>query len=116
MEDLTKLSPPKPVDVPKIGDAMIRPDVIVNLELYAEGGRLGSTPANYLGCIFVYEGENFECRLLLEDVGPLVPGGRAKVPVKFLSPELIKNRLHVGDQFRLREAKMIGEGTIESIP
>ena len=41
--------------------AMIRPDVIVSLELYSEGGRQEATPLDHLGCIFEYEGENFEC-------------------------------------------------------
>ncbi len=91
------------------------PDVIVDLDLYPEGGRRGSTPSNYLGCIFEYKGENFECRLLLHDVGPLVPGAHARVPVKFLRPELLKGQLHVGDRFRLREATVIGEGIIERI-
>lgn len=94
---------------------MIRPDVIVNLRLYSEGGRQSATPSDYLGCIFEYEGENFECRLLLEDVGPLLPGGQALVPIKFLRPDLIKERLRVGNHFRLREARIIAEGVIESI-
>ena len=93
---------------------VIRPDVVANLELYSEGGRREATPSNYLGCIFEYQGENFECRLLLEDVGPLVPGGHAKVPIAFLRPELVKPRLRVGHRFKLREASVIGEGTIES--
>jgi hypothetical protein len=96
--------------------AMIRPDVIVSLELYSEGGRQEATPLDHLGCIFEYEGENFECRLLLEDVGPLLPGAQAKVPIKFLRPDLIKERLRVGSHFRLRESKNIGEGVIDSIP
>lgn len=98
-----------------IGEAMIKPDVIVDLNLYPEGGRKSSTPPDHLGCILEYENENFECRLLLGETGPLAPGAQARVPLKFLKPDLIKGRLHVGDRFRLREAKYIGEGVFEEI-
>ena len=95
----------------------MKPDLVASLQLYSEsdGGRKGATPLDHLGCIFEYEGEDFECRLLLEDVGPIAPGGRATIPIKFLRPELIKQRLQVGSRFRLREARTIGEGTVESI-
>jgi len=95
----------------------MEPDLRGSLQFYSEsaGGRKIATPSDYLGCIFEYEGENFECRLLLKDVGPIAPGGRATVPIKFLRPELVKQRLHVGNRFRLREARTIGEGTVESI-
>jgi hypothetical protein len=94
---------------------MTNPDAIVDLNLYSEGGRTSPTPAGHLGCILEYKNENFECRLLLGEVGPLAPGDKARVPLKFLRPDLIKGRLHVGDRFRLREAKYIGEGVIEQI-
>jgi hypothetical protein len=93
---------------------VLTPDVIANLRflLVSEGGRSTATPSDHLGCIFEYEGESFECRLLLEDTGPISPGGRATVPIKFLRPELIKQRLHPGSRFNLREDRMIAEGTI----
>jgi len=96
---------------------MIQPDVIAKIQFYSEaqGGRKTATPSNYLGCIFVFEGNNFECRLLLQDIGPIPPGGEATVPIKFLWPET-KKKLQVGSRFNLREIKIIGEGIIESIP
>jgi len=98
-----------------IGETMIKPDVIVKLKLYPEGGRKNPTPPDHLSCILEYEKENFECRLLLEEVGSLSPGALTRVPLKFLRPDLIKERLHIGDRFRLREAKYIGEGIFEQI-
>ena len=73
---------------------MIAPDIIARLTLYPaeQGGRKSATPSNYLACIFEFEGEYFECRLFLDDVGPLLPGAQATVPIKFLSPELVKER------------------------
>lgn len=95
----------------------IRPDVTTHLRLLSasEGGRRSATPSNHLGCIFEYGDENFECRLLLSDIGPISPGGQAMVPIKFLRPELIKQRLSIGSRFKLREVGIIGEGIVESI-
>jgi hypothetical protein len=63
----------------------------------------------------VYEGENFECRLMLAGVGPVAPGQRATVGIKFLRPEMIKPRLQPGSSFTLRELKTIGEGSVERV-
>ena len=96
---------------------IIKPDVIADLRFFSEseGGRQSTTPPDYLGCIFEYEQEKFECRLLLEDVGPVAPGGQVSVPIKFLKPDLVKQRLHVGSSFRLRELRPIAEGIVEKI-
>jgi translation elongation factor EF-Tu-like GTPase len=93
------------------------PDVIANIRLFSkgEGGREGPTRSDNFGCLFEYNGENFDCRLLLDRVGPIAPGQHATVEVKFLRPELIKPRLQVGSRFSLREGKTIGEGVVESI-
>jgi hypothetical protein len=95
---------------------MVKPDIVAKIHFYseAEGGRNSPTPLDHLGCIFVYGGDNFECRLLLQDIGPIAPGGQAMVPIKFLWPET-KKRLHVGSRFNLREARIIAEGIVESI-
>ncbi|MCK4997903.1 MAG: hypothetical protein KAS23_00155 [Anaerohalosphaera sp.] len=37
------------------------------------------------------------------------------VPVKFLSPDLIKPRLKVGDKFKLWEGKFIADGEVLNI-
>lgn len=94
------------------------PDLIATVKLYptGDGGRQGPTPSNFLGCIFEFEGGLFECRLLLTDIGSLAPGQQARVPIKLLSPDLLRGKLHRGDTFRLRESRPIGEGTIEDGP
>jgi len=96
---------------------MTAPDVIAKLTLYPveQGGRKSATPSDYLGCIFEFEGEYFDCRLLLGDFGPLLPGTRATVPIKFLSPELVRERLQNGSRFILREVEPIGEGVVQEI-
>ena len=95
----------------------VEPDAIAKIRFYStsEGGRHGPTPENYLGCIFEYQNENFECRLLLSDVGSIVPGAEVTVPIKFLYSGLIRPRLRVGDKFSLRELHRIGEGEITSV-
>jgi hypothetical protein len=95
----------------------LQPDIAVDLRLFAqsEGGRATATRPDQHGCVFVYEGENFECRVLLSEVGPVAPGQQVTVGIKFLRPELIKPRLRPGSRFTLRELKAIGEGTVERI-
>jgi hypothetical protein len=65
--------------------------------------------------MFVFASENYECRLLLDDVGSVDPGEQATIPIKFLRPDLIKPQLQIGDQFKLRESRVIAEGSIEDI-
>jgi len=62
-----------------------------------------------------FGGEYFDCRVLLIESGPVAPGERVTAPIKFLRPELIKSRLKVGDRFRLREARVIAEGTVDVV-
>lgn len=94
-----------------------QPDIIATVRLYVTdaGGRKGHTPPEVFGCLFTFEGEKFDCRLLLQEVGPLAPGASTKVPVAFLYPELIKPRLKVGSRFTLWEMKAIGDGIVEEI-
>lgn len=96
---------------------VIKPDIRATVRLYSthEGGRKLPTPSDHLACLFVYENRNFDCRLLLQDLGPLSPGQEAEVPIKFLSPELIKPRLEVGSRFQLRELQVIGSGAVREI-
>lgn len=95
----------------------MQPDITARIELYptTAGGRRGKTPPDHLGCIFVFEGQNFECRLLLQETGALKPGAKALVPIRFLSPGSIKTRLKIGDRFELRENRPIGSGLVESV-
>ena len=93
------------------------PDAIVELELLSRsaGGRSGPTPSTFLGCPFGIEGEYFDCRLDFSDTGPLSPGGKARVPVVFLSPSLVIPRLRPGTAFTLWEGKIIGQGLVVEI-
>jgi hypothetical protein len=91
-----------------------RPDVMATVRLLSteEGGRSSATPPEVFKCVFEFEGEGFDCALLLSEVGPLAPGDETTVPVAFLFPEYVKGRLQRGSRFRLWEGKHIAEGEI----
>jgi hypothetical protein len=93
-------------------------DVVAELKFITtnEGGRTGATPSNFLNCIFVFRENNYDCRLLLEDIGHILPGDFIKqVPIVFFHPELIKENLKVNDIFSLRELNIIANGKILAI-
>ena len=92
-------------------------DVVVDVEFLSkeEGGRSGPTPATFLGCPFGIDGEYFDCRLLLWEIGALSPGARARIPVAFLSPALVVPKLQAGKPFTLWEGKTIGRGTVVEV-
>jgi hypothetical protein len=94
-----------------------KPDIIATVQLYSTdaGGRSGPTPSDIYGCPLEFEGEKFDCRLLLRDVGALLPGTSGRVPVAFLYPESIKPRLKVGSRFTLWELRTIAEGVVEEV-
>ena len=79
------------------------------------GGRKGPTPPETFGCPLEFEGEMFDCRLLLNEIGSLAPGATVKLPIAFLYPELVKPRLNVGSRFTLWETKTIAAGVVEQI-
>lgn len=91
-----------------------QPDVIVTLRLLStkEGGRASATPSEVFRCMFEFEGEAFDCALLLNELGSLAPGREATVPVAFIFPEYVKDRLQPGSPFRLWEGKYIAEGKV----
>ncbi len=91
--------------------------IVARLRFYSsdEGGRKVPTPADRFGCIFSFEGENFDCFLLVQETGPLKPGNTAQVPIIFLHPELIRDQLSVGSHFTLRELHPIADGRVERI-
>ena len=93
-------------------------DATLNIEFLRsdEGGRVGPTPERFFNCIFTVDDNNFDCRLLLVDRGPIKPGEKTVVPVKFLSIDLVKGHLSEGKSFSLREDKIIATGTIKSVP
>lgn len=94
-----------------------KPDFLAEFALLSseEGGRHGPTPSEWFGCPLGFEGEYFDVRFDLENVGSVKPGGTAVAPGKFLSPQLIKHRLVVGSQFTLWEGRIIGTGKVLDI-
>lgn len=95
----------------------LTPDIIATVYFYpsTEGGRQGSTPPDELSCVFDLEGECFDCRLLLGEIGSLSPGQEASVGIKFLYWDLAKPKLKPGLRFHLREGKVVAEGAIEKL-
>src|SRR5262249_8450661 len=96
-----------------------RPDVIASVHLFAKDevgpgdrARQTPTPENRFGCPLEYQGEMFDCWLLLDESGPIAPGGTVTVAIVFLNPSLIKPRLRVSNRFRLWEMGYIGEGEV----
>jgi len=81
----------------------------------AEGGRRTVLTAEQYGCPLGFEGEYYECRVDLSTVGPLAPGGRARVPIRFFHPELVVPRLAPGASFTLWEGKTIGRGKVVDV-
>jgi hypothetical protein len=97
------------------GMAKLTPHVMAKVRLYTneEGGRSKPIPAIQFSCPLFFQGEGFDCRLLLDQAGIDLPlGGNAVVPIKFLFPEHIVPRLKKGDQFRLWEGKEIAVGEV----
>ena len=93
----------------------LKPDVIARVHLFRteEGGRGNTITAQHFGCPFRYDGEAFDCRILLDQVGvSLAPGATADVPIKFLRPDLIKPRLQAGARFKLWEGKDFADGEV----
>jgi hypothetical protein len=97
-----------------------KPDILAEVYLFPteSGGR--SEPLHsslqYFGCPIEFEGEMFDVRFdLSEKASGLMPGTTAELNAKFLSPELIKPRLKVGDEFRLWDGKFFGKGKVLSV-
>jgi len=98
--------------------AKLTPNVMARVRLYTseEGGRSQPIPAIQFSCPLFFQGEGFDCRLLLDQPGiGLLLGESAVVPIKFLFPEDIMPRLKKGDQFRLWEGKEIAKGEVLEI-
>ncbi len=89
-------------------------DIIALLTLYEtdKGGRKGATPSDRFGCLFELDSEYFDCRLLLDGVGALSPGQIATVPIKLLSPELLRGRLNVSQEFYVWDGHRIAKGRV----
>ena len=96
---------------------MVQADIIARVWLYptARGGRQGPTPRDTFGCLLELNGDCFDCRLLLTEIGALSPDQQAEVPIKFLSFNLLKNQLAPGAKFFLRDRTIIAEGEIVKV-
>ncbi len=96
---------------------MTKPDIFARIRFNRteEGGRKGPTPATYLGIPFHFEDGFYDCRLLLDGIGPLSPGDEAVTPLKFLHPPGIVPRLEVGSKFKLWEGRDVADGEVTEI-
>jgi hypothetical protein len=93
------------------------PDAIASIRLLAtnEGGRRSPTPDDRLGCIMVIGGRNLDVRLDLSRTGSLKPGQSATVPMRFLDREFARCFVTLGATFKLRDGRIIGEGSIDDV-
>ena len=98
----------------------LTPDILVRVRLRTaqEGGRQkGEIPPLQFRCPFVFEGEMFDCRLLLDQVQTTLQPGATyeQIPVKFLFPDLVKPRLRSGASFKLWDGQDIADGEVTDI-
>src|SRR5215212_4481936 len=93
------------------------PDIIAEVHFLPteSGGRKQPTPSDRFGCPFLFEGEYFDCVMFLDDVGSIAPDSTFTLPIWFLSPNMIKPRLNVGNTFDLWELHVIANGTVIEI-
>lgn len=89
-------------------------DIIAEIKFYLEkdGGRKGATPDKFFGCPTVINDNYYDSRLLLADIGPIKPGDKVIVPVKFLDPQTVLKFLKEGDGFKLWETGNIAAGKV----
>jgi hypothetical protein len=93
-------------------------DIVSTVHFYKteNGGRKGPTPVDKFHCIIKLNEEFFDVRMYLDQIGAIWPGQTVhQVPMRFLSPSLVRPYCSVGTQFLLREVGFIGEGTIEKV-
>ncbi|HMN16521.1 MAG TPA: hypothetical protein PKD03_02825 [Ignavibacteriaceae bacterium] len=92
-------------------------DILARIRFFSieEGGRQSPTRTNKHACIICFSGKYYDCLLILETHGSIFLGEKAEIPIKFLIPSLILDKLHQGDKFKLMAARIIGEGEVLSI-
>jgi hypothetical protein len=90
-------------------------DIIATVVFFPteNGGRRYATPDDHFNCMAQIDNEVFDVRLILDEHGPIYPGGGGRVPVRFLYPERAKAFFPAGARFLLRELEPIGEGVVE---
>lgn len=93
----------------------MQPDIIARVTMFAmgAGGKSSAIPAVRYGCPLFIDGQGFDCRLLLDQVGyGLELGATAVVPIKFLHFDLVRGLLAPGVRFTLWEMRHFAEGEI----
>lgn len=92
-------------------------DIIAKVRFFTteEGGRKGPTPESFFGCPMIIKGAKYDCRLLLDEIGPIKPGGEATVPIIFLDSETVLAFLKNDDNFELWEMRTIAEGKVINV-
>ena len=81
----------------------------------AEGGKKLQLTRSLFGCPLNLNGDYFDMRIDLSEVGIVSPGDTVRVPMAFLSPELILPRLRVGSEFTLWEGRTVARGRVTEI-
>lgn len=96
---------------------MIVPDILATIRFYSsnDGGRRMPVTREIFTCPFKFENQLYDCGIFLKDIGCIYPGETKTVPVKFLSPDLIKPRLKQNAKFYLWDGRDIAEGIIDLI-
>jgi len=95
----------------------MEPDAIVRVRFKTpqeNGRRSAIVGGTYYGCAFFVDGEYFDCRLLLAG-RQLDLGGTYEVPVAFLRPDLVLEKLSAGKTFVLWEGTDIAAGELVRI-
>lgn len=94
-----------------------RTDILAELQFLKteDGGRKSPIVRPVFGCIFEHSGEAHDCGIVLENHGDVWPGQKITVPIFFLRPDTVMDRLRVGDSFSLREDRVIATGSILQI-
>ena len=94
--------------------ALWSPDILAEISLLTTeaGGRKTSTGSDWYGCPMQVDGQYFDARIDLSELGPVSPGQTILAPLKFLSPELALCHFPVGKAFALWEGRVIGSAKV----
>lgn len=91
----------------------VKPDAYLEVKFSTtvQGGRKGAVEGEYFGCLLLVEGDYFDCRLILNG-RRLELGQIHQVPIVFLRPDLVMQKLSDGGKVTLWEGKEIGVGQV----
>lgn len=91
-------------------DAIIK----VRFRTTEQGGRKGNIMSNSYSCPMFINNEAYDCRLFFENnITEL--GKTYLVPIKFLNPNLVMDKLSLGKKVILWEGKDVADAIIEEI-